>query len=120
MGTERRATAQCFFPARNVVDEKTLGLKITTQHGGESHLVFHQQDPRPVGVRHADIPHAEEPITRIKEIGKPVSSLEHSSSVSRCNQFGGTSQLAAWIPRLDTCGLPCLARFWHCEFPARR
>jgi ethanolamine utilization cobalamin adenosyltransferase len=72
MRPELRATAQCLLPARNVVDEKTLHLKIITQHGGESRLVFNQQEPRPVEVRFADIPHAEEPITQINEIVKPV------------------------------------------------
>jgi hypothetical protein len=41
-----------------VIDEKTLRFKIIPQHGGESRLVFDQQDPRPVEVRYADIPHA--------------------------------------------------------------
>jgi hypothetical protein len=50
MRPELRATAQCLSPARNVVDEKTLRLRIITQHGGESRLVFDQQDPRPVEV----------------------------------------------------------------------
>ena len=56
MRPEPRATAQCLLPARNVVDEKTMGLKIITQHGAESRLVFDLQDPRPVGVRYAEIP----------------------------------------------------------------
>ena len=73
MRPELRATAQCLWSARNGVDEKTVRLEIITQHGGESRLVFDQQDPRPVEVRYADIPHAEEPITRIREIVKPVS-----------------------------------------------
>jgi hypothetical protein len=38
------------LPARKVVDKKTVGLKIITQHGAESRLVFDQQDPRPVEV----------------------------------------------------------------------
>ena len=38
MRPELRATAQCLLPARNVVDEKTLHLKIITQHRGECRL----------------------------------------------------------------------------------